>query len=590
MKKYSSEINVQILVSLLKKFGIKKVVASPGTTHLSFVACLQYDNFFEVYSSVDERSAAYLACGMSLETGEPVVITCTGATASRNYLPGLTEAYYRKLPILAVTGTKGHEVLGHLFNQAIDRRVVQNDVIVKSVYAPSVTNDYQRWDCEVKINDALLELTRKGSGPVHIDLQTEYSRDFSVDNLPEVRKITRVGYNDKFPNLPEGRIAIFMGSHKDCTAELTESIDNFCEVNDAVVFCDHTSGYYGKYAVHFALPTYQKYSSSLKDLSLLIHIGEVSGEYGCLGGLNKKQVWRVSPDGEIRDTFKKLTTVFEMEENTFFDYYSKGKSEKKEDYLRLCRKEIGIIEGLIPELPFSNLWIAHQISSKIPVGSVLHLGILNSLRCWNFFAVPVGVRTYSNVGGFGIDGCISTMIGASLMDKKRLYYAVVGDLAFFYDLNSLGNRHINNNIRILLVNNGKGTEFKNFYHTGSTFGEKADDFMAAAGHYGNKSQVLVKHFAQDLGFEYLCALNKDEFQNNAKRFLDANMTSKPLLFEVFTDSVDESDALKIIYNLKVDFKGKVVDSIINLAGGNNAVQKLLGDSGKRIAKKIIRKK
>lgn len=94
-KYYSSERSVQLLISLLKQHGIKKIVASPGTTNLSFVASLQQDEWFEVYSSVDERSAAYLACGMAEESGEPVVLSCTGATASRNYIPGLTEAYYR---------------------------------------------------------------------------------------------------------------------------------------------------------------------------------------------------------------------------------------------------------------------------------------------------------------------------------------------------------------------------------------------------------------------------------------------------------------------------------------------------------------
>ena len=60
MKKYSSELSVLYLVALLKEHKIRKVIASPGTTNLSFVASLQYDSFFEVYSCVDERSAAYM--------------------------------------------------------------------------------------------------------------------------------------------------------------------------------------------------------------------------------------------------------------------------------------------------------------------------------------------------------------------------------------------------------------------------------------------------------------------------------------------------------------------------------------------------
>ena len=97
---YTDEKNIQILIALLKAHGIKKVIASPGTTNMTFICSIMYDSWFEIYSSVDERSAAYMACGLAAESGEPVCLSCTGATASRNYIPGLTEAYYRKLPIL----------------------------------------------------------------------------------------------------------------------------------------------------------------------------------------------------------------------------------------------------------------------------------------------------------------------------------------------------------------------------------------------------------------------------------------------------------------------------------------------------------
>ena len=96
---YSNDKTTQILLSLLKAHGIRKVIVSPGTTNISLVGSMQYDSFFELYSSVDERSAAYIACGLAYESGEPVVLSCTEATASRNYLPGLTEAYYRQLPL-----------------------------------------------------------------------------------------------------------------------------------------------------------------------------------------------------------------------------------------------------------------------------------------------------------------------------------------------------------------------------------------------------------------------------------------------------------------------------------------------------------
>lgn len=100
-----------------------------------------------------------------------------------------------------------------------------------------------------------------------------------------------------------------------------------------------------------------------------------------------------------------------------------------------------------------------------------------------------------------------------------------------------------------MINNGKGTEFRNYNHPAAQFGEDADKFMAAAGHYGNKSLQLVRHYAEDLGYEYMQASNKEEYLINIGRFLMSDMTDKSMLFEVFTNNVDESNAIKLMNTL-----------------------------------------
>lgn len=117
----------------MKAHGVKKVIASPGNTNISFVGSIQDDPYFQVYSCVDERSAAYMACGLAEESGEPVALSCTGATAARNYPSGLTEAYYRKLPILAITSSQPLGRVGQLFPQFTDRNVLFNDIATMSI-------------------------------------------------------------------------------------------------------------------------------------------------------------------------------------------------------------------------------------------------------------------------------------------------------------------------------------------------------------------------------------------------------------------------------------------------------------------------
>lgn len=547
---YSTEKNIQILIALLKAHGIKRIVASPGTTNITFVASVQQDPYFEIYSCVDERSAAYMACGMAAESGEPVVLSCTGATASRNYIPGLTEAYYRKLPILAVTSTQDISRIGQLIPQVIDRRQPLNDMVKLSEHINTVSDKTAENDAVLRINRAILELTHKGNGPVHLNMTTTYSRDYSVVELPKVRVIERLTPESAFPEIHNGtKVALFVGSHLPFSKRLTEAVDKFCANYDAVVFCDHSSGYKGKYRVQFAVVNAQEQvRSNLINLDLLIHIGEVSGDYPGMR-LSAKQTWRVNEDGELRDTFHSLSIVFEMNELLFFERFACDTEIKSTAFLDECLAEINLIRNNIPALPFSNTWIAQQTAHRIPENSVVHLGILNSLRNWNYFDFPESVTGQSNTGGFGIDGNMSTLVGASLVSPNVLHFMIIGDLAFFYDLNVLGNRHIGNNLRIMLVNNGKGTEFRNYSHPGYAFGDDADNYIAAGGHFGNKSKSLVRSLVENLGFTYMMADSKESYLKALPLFISEKSSDHPIIFEVFTNSEDESDALKMVANV-----------------------------------------
>lgn len=542
---YTVERNAQMLIYLLKENNIKKIVVSPGTTNICFSYSVQQDDFFEVYSSADERSAAYIACGMAAESGEPVVLSCTGATASRNYLPGLTEAFYRNLPILAVTSTQPRERAGNNFPQFIDRSVQPKDAVGFSVYVPSIHTQEDSWIANLNINKAILELTHKNSKPVHINLETEYRTDYSVKKLPKTRVIKRYINEKEFPKIEKGKkIGIFIGAHKKMSEKLINSIDAFCEKYDSVVLQDHTGNYTGKYSVLAPLITFQeRKDDSYTYFDLLIHIGDISGAYMSIGG---KEVWRVDVAGRICDAFRTLSAVFETTEEEFFGRYAgyrKGKTST--DFYNKFRQKYDELYSQIPELPFSNIWAASKLCPSLPQNCVLHLAILHSLRSFNFFEIDKSIITYSNTGGFGIDGCMSSLIGASLVDENRLFFGIIGDLSFFYDINSLGNRHIGRNIRIMLVSNGMGTEFKNYSHIAYRFGDDADKFIAAAGHYGNKSKDLVKNYVTNLGFKYISAKNKDEFNENIKEFTNPAINSS-IVFEIFTDHVDESDSLKLI--------------------------------------------
>lgn len=579
---YSSEVNCQIVIALLKAHGIRKVVASPGTTNIAFVGSIQNDPWFEVYSCVDERHAAYLACGLSDESGEPVVISCTGATASRNYVSALTEAYYRKLPILALTSSQVRSRLGQLHAQMIDRTRIQNDIAKVSVWCPIVKDKDDFCYCEREVNRAILELVRHGGGPVHINLETRYSRDFSLCELPNVRKISRYTLEDvTWPDLSCARkIAIWMGAHKKFSRENADAIGNFVKANNAVVLTDMTSGYDGYGKVFSSLLCIQKlrqrpaYAHLSPDL--IIHVGGVSGDYPTMSYLSgSAPVWRVDEDGEIRDTLGRLEAVFEMSIEKFVAHYNSGRNERVSEFFNAWKEADETVRSKVPELPFSNNWIAKMLVSRIPGGAPVHLGILNTLRAWNLTFEEIGINGKSNVGGFGIDGGVSSLIGASLACPSQICFGLFGDLSFFYDLNALGNRHIGSNLRIVLINNGRGGEFFQPGNNGELFGKQTDQYIAAGGHFGHRSPDLVRHYAADLGFEYIAVTSKDEFCKAIDRIVCVK-ADRSILVECFVDIEADIEASRMMRVL-----GPVQRSTLR-----GALKKHVPESVKKILRKI----
>lgn len=548
---YTDEKNAQILIALLKAHGIKDIVISPGATNDCFVLSVQDDPDFKLYSAVDERHAGYLACGMAQETGRPVVINCTGATASRNYMSALTEAYYRKLPVIALTCSQHSSHIGQLYPQMTDRIHVPADVVNVSVQCPIPHTSEEEWACQLNVNRALLETSRHGGGPVHINLETGYNGSYTAEKLPDVTKVSRVVATDlEWPAIDkEARVVVWIGSHSPFTEEGKRAIENFALAHDAVVLTDLTGNYNGEVAIRPALLLSQKgvranpgYGELRPDL--IIHIGEMSGDYPTMNYLTSQApVWRVNEDGELRDRLHGLTTVFEMPEQVFFKYYA-GESSGRSVYRDHWKAAVASVRERVPnDIPFSNLWLASQLANRLPGGSHLHLGILNPLRCWNMTdANPV--RAFSTVGGFGIDGGTSSMLGAALKANDVMHFGVFGDLAFFYDLNALGNRHLPKNLRILLVNNGEGGEFTvpDGIADNPNCGARVHDYIAAQGHYRQQSRTLVRHLAEDLGFSYLAAASKEMFEANVEKFTSAE-SERPVIFECFTDVAEDRAAL-----------------------------------------------
>ena len=431
---YTDDKNAQVVLALLKKFGIRKIVISPGTTNVPISRSVQNDSFFEVHSVVDERSAAYFATGLAFASGEPVVISCTGATASRNYLSGLTEAYYRHLPVIALTSQHHTIDYGDLTPQMTDRTVSQNDVKRYAALLPVVKDNEDLKQCLFKVNKALTIATTKGSGPVHINLPVSIDYSFTTKKLPDYQK-TEYYSSSTMPSdqltkeLAGKKIGIFVGSHQIFDQLVTRAISTFAEKTGAAVFYDHTSSYVGENGILTAQIADLLKTENIPDV--VIDMGSVSGDYSASRLYNGAITWRISEDGEFRNRqgVEKLRKVFDCLEGDFFENINGAlKGFKATDYYTSLKKSVSKIK--VPEMPLSNTYVSMRLSENIPNKSILHMSILNSLRNMDFFHLDKSIITSCNVGGFGIDGPVSTLMGQAKADRKRLAFGLVGDLAF----------------------------------------------------------------------------------------------------------------------------------------------------------------
>jgi 2-succinyl-5-enolpyruvyl-6-hydroxy-3-cyclohexene-1-carboxylate synthase len=567
--------HVRMLLSLLKQYNIKHIIISPGSRNISIAKSVEDDPYFTCYSVVDERSAAYFAIGVSLEVNAPVAITCTSAQATRNYFPGLTEAYYRKIPILAITTDYDECYTGQLNMQSISQMEMPSDTANVSVDIPIIKDANDSLLVNRRLNLALDALTRNGGGPAHVNIRINAHWKKGEDILETARKITRYTPLDgQWPKITAKRILLVVGGHRPFTKKQTTAIEAFTNSYNVAIYVNHISNYNGLKTVH---GNKLLMTSNFGDLipDLVITIGGHLGDYPIDGNLknNKIEHWRVSHDGLYGDTYNSLTTIFECSEDYFFERIADNmKQPANDEYYLNWKAEIANIT--IPdELPLSHAHVAKKLSPLIPLKSNLHFAILSSLRNWELNDLDPSIKCYSNVAAFGIDGDLSTFLGQSIVSSE-LNFLIIGDLAFFYDMNALGIRQLKNNVRIVLVNNSGGGEFRLYTHAANSFGDLSNRHIAAAGHFGTSAEGWVKNN----NFEYVPVRSKKNLENALHTFIKPSQ--KPMLIEVFTSMSDDSYALEtaINSNKQVTQSNKIKQTIKdNLPSGlKSGIKKILG--------------
>ncbi len=552
---YTDKKNILQLTALLKAHGIKRIVLCPGSRNIPLIQTFANVEDFTCYSVVDERSAGYFALGLALHEGTPVAVCCTSGTALLNLYPAVAEAYYQQVPLLVISADRPAAWIGQMDGQTLPQPGVFGDLIKHSVNLPEVHDEEEAWYCNRMINEAILELTHRGKGPVHINVPiSEPFFLLPVDTLPEERVITRYEglnmYHRDYTELIErlngykkrmviaGQMNLIYLFDKKYTkplskhfAWLTENISNRVVPTQAVKNIDPL----------LCSMNAEKMSQMKPDL-LITYGGHVISKRlkAFLRKHKPQEHWHISENGEVMDLYGSLTTVIEMNPFAFFEKIAPLLDNTVSTYPQTW----GELSKSVNNVPFaySEMYAVGEVVTRLTSMASLHLANSSVVRYAQFFPINEEVEILSNRGTNGIEGSLSTAIGYATVSEK-LNFILIGDLSFFYDMNALWNSNYGSNLRILLLNNNGGEIFKAL--PGLKLSEKGERFVLAP------HKATAKAWAKDRGFVYYEARNKEEFDELIPVFTDPSITSRPILLEVFTDKDEDIEALKLYYhNLK----------------------------------------
>lgn len=569
---YSNLKSVQFVVAMLKARGVNKCVVSPGNSHNALVRSIEEDSFFTTYNIVDERSAAFFAIGLIQELKEPIVILCTAGTALSNYLSGMTEAYYRKLPLIAITADKNQYYINQYEDQTIKQNDIFKDVVKFQVTLPIVKDEKDQWYVNRVLNEAFLEMSHHGTGPIHINVPIDEGKFatgkyFTEKILPEVNVIERlesitskVNWESKIQSLSEKKVLFLYGQDDHITESIKDTVERLSTKLNCVFAVDNISNLHGEGVLHISKAT--QFNKNMHNQKLAPDVvislaGNTVLDYKFeLKGLKYSfEHWVVNDDGKIADPFKKLTTVCEATTEEFLsilDLYLNNTSSNN-SYFEDWEKENN--KFLIPHFDFSNIYTVEKMIPKIPKNSILNLANSSTIRIAQYFDIDKSVQVYCNRGVNGIDGCVSTFIGQSYATDK-LSFLIVGDLTFFYDMNALWNRYINKNVRIMINNNSGAALFH--------FNQGLKNYPTLNKNVAAEHSTTTRGWAIDRGFKYLSATNKEEFDSLLPEFISED-SNEPIIFEVFTDKERDAELQHKFYDvnkpttqgLKIEVKKKI---------------------------------
>lgn len=530
--------------SELFAYGVKEVVISPGSRSTPLAIALEAHPNIKNWIHPDERSAAFFALGLIKGSQRPVAILCTSGTAAANYTPAIAESQISRIPLIVLTSDRPHELRSVGAPQAINQVNMFSNYVnfqFDMPIADGTTNMLDTIHYQMQIASQYLYGPHKG--PIHFNMpfrepltpdldRTELLKS-ETKTLPHYQKMIHVDpIKDKIEK-SKGLIIVGDMQHQEVDQILTYST-----IFDIPVLADPLSQL-RRHNHPNVITTYDLlYRAGMDwDVDFVIRVGKpviskklnqwlksTSAFQILVQNNDKIDVFPVPPDVSYEisanDFFRSLMEERTVDRKAWLQQWQSLEKQARieiNDYLQHATDEAAYVGTLISKLTNED---ALFVSNSMPIRDIDNLLFDND------------AEIYANRGANGIDGVVSTALGMAVHKKVTL---LIGDLAFYHDMNGLLMSKINDiHLNIVLLNNDGGGIF-------SYLPQKASAEAYFERLFGTPTGLDFEHAALLYDFNFKRFEHLNDFKYESLSELGSNV------YEIITDREDNLQQHQILY-------------------------------------------
>lgn len=519
-----------LLVEVLVKNGINKACISPGSRNTPLILSLAKNSLIKSFPIVDERSSGFFALGLAKSSAQPVALITTSGTATAELYPAIIEAYQSRTPLIICTADRPAFLRNTGSNQTINQKHIFKNHVAFSVDISLPELDKKSIKkYQLKITQAV-GVANTESRPVHINLQ--FDKPFEPESYTDVIDQDlinfsfnfdyKIKYQDKtnivqelkrFKNCSIDLITVGVGKFSN---DFVNLLNKIAAKNNIPVFADVNSGLrFNSNRIQNIIVNYEtilKYTTYSKQFKpqTVIHFGRnlTSQTLEQLIIESKAKRFIINSFGDRFDSSKKAVLIH-CDEETFLKNLTKSKilSAQKNNltYLKRLDSKIDRLKEKVFTNRLNEVGLLISLIRSIPKNSNLFISNSLPVRDLDFFS-PVlkkNIYIFQNRGASGIDGIISTALGVAF-NSKRSSFLVVGDLSFYYDINSLAMAsQFEIPLKIIVINNQGGRIF---------------DYLPIAKHkkilkkyFQTPLNINLKLIAESFGIKYRSARSHNSY-------------------------------------------------------------------------------